>query len=80
MTLNAPAPKVSLMAEVPEELYNALQVYLDGNPAWNQHRVFCAALSLFFMQDSTYDSQRSAAKGHRDVNRIYLDALFDYTP
>ena len=48
----------------------ALQVYLDGNPAWNQHRVFCAALSLFLMQDSKCD---------RDVNRIYLDALFDYT-
>jgi Protein of unknown function (DUF2811) len=71
MTLNTTTPKVSLMAEVPEDLFNALQVYLDGNPAWNQHRVFCAALSLFLMQDSQCD---------RDVNRIYLDALFDYTP
>ncbi|MEA5452623.1 DUF2811 domain-containing protein [Leptolyngbya sp. CCNP1308] len=70
MTLNTTTPKVSLMAEVPEDLFNALQVYLDGNPAWNQHRVFCAALSLFLMQDSKCD---------RDVNRIYLDALFDYT-
>ncbi|PZV19281.1 MAG: hypothetical protein DCF21_07590 [Leptolyngbya sp.] len=52
MTLNTTTPKVSLMAEVPEELYDALQVYLEGNPAWNQHRVFCAALSLFLMQDS----------------------------
>jgi hypothetical protein len=59
------------MAEVPEDLYNALQTYLDDNPAWNQHRVFCAALSLFLMQDTGCD---------RDVNRIYLDTLFDYTP
>jgi hypothetical protein len=73
MTPNT-SPKVSLMAEVPEDLYNALQTYLEGNPAWNQHRVFCAALSLFLMQDS----QRST--GDRDINRIYLDALFDYTP
>lgn len=80
MTLNATTPKVSLMAEVPEELYEALQVYLDGNPAWNQHRVFCAALSLFLMQNATGDSQRSVANGHRNINRIYLDALFDYVP
>ncbi|MGB3200539.1 MAG: DUF2811 domain-containing protein [Nodosilinea sp.] len=80
MTLNATTPKVSLMAEVPEELYEALQVYLDGKPAWSQHRVFCAALSLFLMQNSTGNSQRSVAKGHRNINRIYLDALFDYVP
>ena len=79
MTLNMSTPKVSLMAEVPEDLYNALQVYLDGNPAWSQHRVFCAALSLFLMQSNQSDSQRAVAKGRRDVNRIYLDALFDYT-
>ncbi|MGG6238362.1 DUF2811 domain-containing protein [Nodosilinea sp. AN01ver1] len=78
MTLDVTTPKVCLMAEVPEELYEALQVYLDSNPAWSQHRVFCAALSLFLMQNVS--GPRSAAKGHRDVNRIYLDALFDYTP
>lgn len=71
MTLNAADPKVSLMAEIPEELFQALQTYLEANPAWNQHRVFCAALSLFLMQDNRCE---------RDVNRIYLDALFDYTP
>lgn len=78
MTLNTTTPRVSLMAEVPEELYDALQIYLEGNPAWNQHRVFCAALSLFLMQNSS--SQESSPKDRRDVNRIYLDALFDYTP
>ncbi|MBE9155859.1 DUF2811 domain-containing protein [Nodosilinea sp. LEGE 06152] len=80
MTRDVTTPKVSLMAEVPEELYEALQVYLDKNPAWNQHRVFCAALSLFLMQNVSGNGPRSTAKGHRDVNRIYLDALFDYTP
>ncbi|HSM80318.1 MAG TPA: DUF2811 domain-containing protein [Nodosilinea sp.] len=70
MTFNPTQPTVSLMAEVPEDLYDALQVYLDGNHAWSQHRVFCAALSLFLMQNTSCD---------RDVNRIYLDALFDYT-
>jgi hypothetical protein len=79
MTPNTTTPKVSLMAEVPEELYDALQTYLEGNPAWNQHRVFCAALSLFLMQNSSCSGQKSPPKGHRDINRIYLDALFDYT-
>lgn len=63
------SPRVSLMAEVPEDLYDALQVYLETHPAWSQHRVFCAALSLFLMQNGQCD---------RSVNRIYLDALFDY--
>jgi len=62
-------PRVSLMAEVPEDLHEALQAYLDNHPAWSQHRVFCAALSLFLMQNGYTD---------RRVNRIYLDALFDY--
>lgn len=63
------SPRVSLLAEVPEDLYDALQVYLETHPAWSQHRVFCAALSLFLMQNGQCD---------RSVNRIYLDALFDY--
>lgn len=79
MSLNSTMPKVSLMAEVPEDLYDALQTYLEGNPAWNQHRVFCAALSLFLMQNNGSDRSKSATHGHRDINRIYLDALFDYT-
>jgi hypothetical protein len=62
-------PRISLNVEIPEELHGALQTYLDTHPAWSQHRVFCAALSLFLMQNGTCD---------RQVNRIYLDALFDY--
>ncbi|MGF1570057.1 MAG: DUF2811 domain-containing protein [Nodosilinea sp.] len=69
MTPNSIAPKVSLFAEIPEELHEALQSYLDNHATWSQHRVFCAALSLFLMQSGSCD---------RDVNRIYLDALFDY--
>lgn len=61
-------PRVSLLAEIPEDLYEALQVYLDTHPTWSQHRVFCAALSLFLIQNG---------KSDRKVNRIYLDALFD---
>jgi hypothetical protein len=62
-------PMVSLLVEVPEELHESLQCYLDSHPAWNQQRAFCAALSLFLMQNGSCD---------RRVNRIYLDTLFDF--
>ncbi|ASC71651.1 hypothetical protein XM38_026050 [Halomicronema hongdechloris C2206] len=62
-------PRLSLHAEIPEDLYDALQNYLETRPHWNQHRVFCAALSLFLMQNGTCD---------RKINRFYLDSLFDY--
>ena len=62
-------PRISLQVEVPEELHEALQDYLGTHTAWSQHRVFCAALSLFLMQNGTCD---------RRINRLYLDSLFDY--
>nr|WP_242028284.1 DUF2811 domain-containing protein [Pseudanabaena sp. FACHB-2040] len=62
-------PRISLNVEIPEELHESLQTYLETHPTWSQHRVFCAALSLFLMQNGMCD---------RRVNRIYLDALFDY--
>jgi Protein of unknown function (DUF2811) len=67
--LTTMTPRISLLAEIPEELNDALQTYLETHSAWSQHRVFCAALSLFLMQNGHSD---------RQVNRIYLDALFDY--
>lgn len=63
------SPRISLNVEIPEELNEAMQSYLDTHPAWSQHRVFCAALSLFLMQNGVCD---------RRINRLYLDALFDY--
>lgn len=62
-------PSISLNVEIPEELYDSLQTYLEGHDSWSSHRVFCASLSLFLMQNGTKD---------RRVNRLYLDALFDY--
>ncbi|MFM7220975.1 MAG: DUF2811 domain-containing protein [Nodosilinea sp.] len=63
------APRISLNVEVPEELFTAMQDYVGTHPAWSQHRVFCAALSLFLMQNGVSD---------RRINRLYLDAVFDY--
>jgi Protein of unknown function (DUF2811) len=68
---------VSILAEIPEELHESLQVYLDSHPDWDQDRVFCAALSLFLLQNGcseTPDSSRS----YRRAARVYLDTLFKH--
>lgn len=58
---------VSLSVEIPEELHSSVQHYLDVHSGWSQDRLFCAALSLFLMQNGVT---------HRQVSRIYLDSLF----
>lgn len=62
-------PMVSILVEVPEELHEAIQAYLDSHPNWNQQRAFSAALSLFLMQNGSSD---------RQINRIYLETLFGF--
>ena len=58
---------VSLSVEIPEELHTSVQHYLDVHSGWSQDRLFCAAISLFLMQNGVT---------HRQVSRIYLDSLF----
>ncbi len=60
---------VSILAEIPEELHDALTGYLENHPAWDQDRMFAAALSLFLMQNGDSD---------RRTSRVYLDTLFNY--
>ncbi len=58
---------VSIVADIPEELYESLTGYLETHPEWDQDRIFAAALSLFLLQNG--DSDRRTA-------RVYLDTLF----
>lgn len=46
---------VSILTEIPEELYEAVSHYLDAHTEWDQDRVFAAAVSLFLMQNSEGD-------------------------
>jgi hypothetical protein len=69
LTTAAITPRISLNVEIPEDLYRAMEDYVETHPAWSQHRVFCAALSLFLMQNGVSD---------RRINRLYLEAVFDY--
>lgn len=68
---------VSVLAEIPEELHESLQSYLGTHPDWDHDRVFCAALSLFLMQNSNSDSP-DASRSYRRAARVYLDSLFKH--
>lgn len=59
--------QVSILAEIPEELFDSLQCYLERFPDWDQDRVFSAAISLFLLQNGESD---------RRASRVYLDSLF----
>ena len=63
------ATTISILAEIPEELHESLKHFLETHPTWDQDRVFCAALSLFLLQNGQSD---------RETSRIYLDTLFGY--
>ena len=65
---------VSLLAEIPQELHESLKTYLDSHPAWDQDRVFAAALSLFLLQDGSRNSFNTTA--YRDCSRVYLESVF----
>ena len=63
------ATTISILAEIPEELHESLKRFLETHPTWDQDRVFCAALSLFLLQNGQSD---------RNTSRIYLNTMFDY--
>ena len=58
---------VSLRAEVPETLLEAMRGFLQHHPNWDQYRLFQAALAGFLVQHGNQD---------RAVTRCYLANLF----
>jgi hypothetical protein len=58
---------VSILAEIPEDLYQSLERYLSRYPEWDKERVFCAAISLFLLQNGERD---------RRASRVYLNSIF----
>ena len=61
---------VSILAEIPEELHESLRGFIESHPAWDQDRVYTAALSLFLLQNGQKE-------GDRTPSRVYLDTLFN---
>ncbi len=58
---------VSLIAEVPEPLLQAMRAFIECHPNWDQYRLFQAALAGFLVQH---------AAGDREITRCYLANLF----
>lgn len=62
---------VSILAEIPEDLHKSLKGFIETHPAWDQDRLYAAALSLFLLQNGYKE-------GDRTPSRVYLDTLFNY--
>jgi hypothetical protein len=58
---------VSLMAEVPAPLLEAMRHFIESHPHWDQYRLFQAALAGFLVQNGIRN---------RGVTRCYLANLF----
>ena len=61
------SPLVSFLSEVPVPLKEAMTVFIEDHPNWDQYRLIQAALAGFLAQN-----------GHefRTVTRVYLDNMF----
>ena len=66
---------ISILAEIPEELHESLQNYLETHPSWDQDRVFAAALSLFLLQND-HGKTSNGGDNYRACARVYLETLF----
>lgn len=66
---------VNLSTEIPQELHESLQRYLDEHPNWDQDRVLAAALSLFLLQNSQNKVEQSSQM-YRSCAQVYLETLF----
>jgi Protein of unknown function (DUF2811) len=68
---------VSIVTEIPEELHASLQDYLDKYPAWDQDRVFAAALSRFLLEN-----EKSQTNPYSDTYftcaRVYLETILGH--
>ena len=63
----SPSSLVSFISEVPEPLKEAMTIFIEDHPNWDQYRLIQAALAGFLAQN-----------GHesRAITRLYLDNMF----
>ena len=58
---------VSFISEVPKPLKEAMTVFIEDHPNWDQYRLIQAALAGFLVQNGAES---------REVTRLYLDNMF----
>ena len=67
LALDGAESLVSLRAEVPEPLLEAMRQFIERHPNWDQYRLFQAALAGFLVQNGIRNL---------GVTRCYLANLF----
>ncbi len=67
----SPSSLVSFISEVPVPLKEAMTLFIEDHPSWDQYRLIQAALAGFLAQN-----------GHesRAVTRLYVDNMFSRKP
>ena len=58
---------VSFIEEVPSPLNDAMSVFMDEHPNWDQYRLIQAAISGFLVQKGV---------STREINRLYAQSMF----
>ena len=75
---------VSILAEIPEDLHESLKGFLETHSAWDQDRVYAAALSLFLLQNghklfsllyATYSLNNSFLLKSTKLLQLIIDVL-----
>lgn len=66
---------ISILTEIPEELHESLQNYLDTHPNWDQDQVFAVALSVFLLQNEKKQAAKSS-QTYKNCAKVYLENLF----
>jgi hypothetical protein len=66
---------ISILTEIPEELHESLQHYLDTHPNWDQDQVFAVALSVFLLQNEK-KHQPKPTQTYKNCAKVYLEQLF----
>ena len=58
---------VSFIEEIPSHLNDAMAIFMDEHPNWDQYRLIQAAISGFLVQKGA---------STREINRIYSQSMF----
>ena len=58
---------VSFIEKVPSQLNEAMSIFMDEHPNWDQYRLIQAAISGFLVQKGV---------STREINRIYSQCMF----
>jgi len=58
---------VFVIDELPSEISQHLQLFVEQRPDWTQERIMCSALALFLLQNGVRDQA---------VSQVYLQAMF----